>query len=563
MSEDDLNVDYAAFDLSRAHIQRSPFVWKSPRGRAHVIWEIDSVAVSIPDGWSILGYIDEYGERRLKPDAEITDELLLGEHFVSSLTIKRAPKSEVPAERAVAVLCSFAPQLLPDTDDHDSERGDTSTLDWMSPLRLEPSIGNQEEPSGEFLPAQYSTVVHAVIAVDAIPSSDAMEHALDHARYLAQITYRAIYAVTREARPLPEFSTNRQNLIVGHQIIVDGAFRTVLHAARPAIHTDLVGSTRELDHDDCEELGVAVLAEAFHEPMTRVLDTRREAKVALDAGDVRSAVIMSAVSCEILIQTLLSCLLWEDGKTPDEAHGELSQPDLRQRLINVVKTRLRGSWTPKDNQPFSDWLFLIQKPRNIVIHTGQPPGLGDAALAHDAVYSFTSMIFDRLANPAVRKNYPLTALFIVNEAGLQNRNAWTKAMQRAAADVEENDLLGVFKRWSGATSTLSLPEEFRARPQDGIVKFVHLMSGHTYWVEHDEYSDQARIVVPERDPSALISRFEVMRSSRTPTPRTFSCDPAPRVRPKGDWVPDHRLVPGVHVMRDPIHWDVPSDAPVS
>jgi hypothetical protein len=136
---------------------------------------------------------------------------------------------------------------------------------------------------------------------------------------LAQIAYRAIYAVTHEARPLPEFSTSKQNLIVAHQIVVDGAFRTVLPAARPAIHMNQVRPTSELDLDDREQLSAAVLAEALDEPMTRVLDTRREAKVGLDAGDVRSAVIMSAVSCEILIQTLLSCLLWEDEMTPDEA----------------------------------------------------------------------------------------------------------------------------------------------------------------------------------------------------------------------------------------------------
>jgi hypothetical protein len=172
MSEDDLDVDYAAFDLSQAHVQRNPFVWTRPRGRAHVIWEIDNVAVSIPDGWSILGYIDEHGERRLKPDVQITDELLLGDEFVSSLKIKRVSRSEVPTDRAFAALNSLAPELLPDRDDPD--------IDWISPL--EPSSGSLETAVGGFWPTQYSTVVHAVIAVDAIPSADTMDHALDHAR---------------------------------------------------------------------------------------------------------------------------------------------------------------------------------------------------------------------------------------------------------------------------------------------------------------------------------------------------------------------------------------------
>jgi hypothetical protein len=96
--------------------------------------------------------------------------------------------------------------------------------------------------------------------------------------------------------------------------------------------------------------------------MLRVLDIRRESRVALDAGDTRAAVIMTALSCEMLITVLVSSLLWEEDYWPQEAAPMIeASRELRSRLVSIAGSRLRGSWTDSHNQALSDWNRLVQR----------------------------------------------------------------------------------------------------------------------------------------------------------------------------------------------------------
>ena len=448
-------------------------------------------------------------------------------NFVAQVTFHRHRRTQLNIFGAASdVLDAVAPELLP----VDSENG--SYPDWSASLGGDTE--STELPPDQISVVEWSVIAHAIVAVPDSIDIDQMQAANYDAMYLVQESVRAIHAATGEARPLPRLESASFGTIAALQRVSGTKVSTVWHAGIVFPNETLLRTFQELDDAALEQLVDAEAAEGTADPMLRVLDIRRESRVALDAGDTRAAVIMAALSCEMLITVLVSSLLWEEDCWPQEAAPMIeASRELRSRLVSIAGARLRGSWTDSHNQALSDWNRLVQKNRNRIVHAGDAPTVELADDAYQAMLDFESMILDRVANPVARKRYPLTALFLAKHAGLERRDAWTRSMRETAAAAEKDRLLAVFTRWLDATTYLRMSPELRDTPSQGIVKFAMTRDRNSYWVEHDEEVDLARMVKAIGDVD-VFERYAWTRRDDPADPRyTASFDPSPRVKPSG------------------------------
>lgn len=128
-------------------------------------------------------------------------------------------------------------------------------------------------------------------------------------------------------------------------------------------------------------------------------------------GDRRSAVVSFAIACELFLDSLLAALLWEEGKTPEEAVGPWRAPSVVRRVKLEYATRIGGSWNPNKPGPLADWLTHVVNVRNSVLHSGRSPDDVEVERSSDAAGVLTNHLARRLV--LSWQKYPKTmAVFV-------------------------------------------------------------------------------------------------------------------------------------------------------
>ena len=531
------------------HTQRNPIIRGPRQGRLHFIWELETGAPNLPDRWHKFLHLDEEGEVRVEVGGEPSEQAWRQDNFVSQVTYHRAdpPRLDVIGS-ALVVSARTAPALF------QTEQSSTGFPSWVVPLR---EVEQQAPTEAEDLSDRASIVAHAIVATQAQVNEEDTFEAHEAALELVRSTYRAYSRTTGSVTKLPHLQAARMATIVGFQrISADGSLETVWPASLVHTNPAILGTESPSTGEGVSsKLAIQEQAEFQARPTLRILEVRREAKVALADGDARSAIVLAAISCEMLISTLISSLLWEENTWPHEAAVVIdADRDLRQRLVKIAGPRLRGSWTAGSNAALGDWLRLVQRARNRIVHTGDLPSLGLATESIAAAERFEEMILDRLSTPTARKNFPATTVLIVRKEGLEARGLWTRALQETALEIERDRLEAIFSIWLDATATLRMPLDMRDQPGTPILKFASTLSGRNYWVEHDEVTDSARLVRPRTDVGELEEYARGRRDDPDDPRYTASFDLEIPVEPVSSWEPAYRLVPGVEVMRRKELW---------
>ncbi|MEV6807336.1 hypothetical protein [Streptomyces sp. NPDC051132] len=160
-------------------------------------------------------------------------------------------------------------------------------------------------------------------------------------------------------------------------------------------------------------------------------------------GDYSNAVIHAALAAEILLDSVLGLMLWEEQiKAPDfeaaiEIFDETKNGGLTSRVKREYAPRLGGSWNPSVSGPVRHWKEQLAFIRGRVVHRGYRPSRAEAegALkAGDELLEFTKV---RLASRV--KRYPRTCLMILGEPGLRRIGGW-KAAERFLDSTDEHPL---------------------------------------------------------------------------------------------------------------------------
>jgi hypothetical protein len=125
-----------------------------------------------------------------------------------------------------------------------------------------------------------------------------------------------------------------------------------------------------LNEDELERFRTSQLLMRSGHPMVFYMDRRMQGIAAYDEGDYEEAVLWSAVAVEILLDALLSVMLWEDKVAPREAVRVLTRP-LAQRVDSEYHRRLSVSaWRRIGDDPVGRWYTRLAATRNRIVHRG-------------------------------------------------------------------------------------------------------------------------------------------------------------------------------------------------
>jgi hypothetical protein len=159
-------------------------------------------------------------------------------------------------------------------------------------------------------------------------------------------------------------------------------------------------------------------------PLVSYMQVSAEARRFFDReGDARAAVIMAQTACEVLLDGLLSAMLWEEGVSPADASTNYFQVALASRVKKHYSTRLAGGpWTLEGRGPVADWHTQLAALRNRCVHGGYTPSHDEAIKASQAELALLEFVMSRLR--AKRAIFPRASLLfgLPNPAGDRTRD---------------------------------------------------------------------------------------------------------------------------------------------
>jgi hypothetical protein len=184
-------------------------------------------------------------------------------------------------------------------------------------------------------------------------------------------------------------------------------------------------------------------------PIVAYSERTLEARLSFDTlGDYPNCVIQCQTALEVLFDSLLSMLLWEEGVEPDAA-AKIFAESLHKRIRTYFGPRLGGDWNTKGRGPVAAWAQHLVPLRNRVVHAAYPPTRLEAGNALATVTDIDNHFRARLV--ATRNRYPRTTLMILGRPGLERYGAWSGKIKRfveEGADDEPN-WDRAFSHWRG------------------------------------------------------------------------------------------------------------------
>lgn len=216
-------------------------------------------------------------------------------------------------------------------------------------------------------------------------------------------------------------------------------------------------------------------------------------------GDNRGAAIFMGLACERLLDDLLSHLMWEDGQTPELAPEVFRDKDgIAARVRREFHPRLKGSWSTDQPGPVADWWEKVAKVRNKVVHGIYTPtdqeiddGIG---AANRLVAHISDCLADRIRTAG---KYRLTAVALMGEPGMRQRQLWTRKSQDAAKRFDDENQWALVSRWKAAAErqrAAVFGDPIESDEARSYVVYIVQSRGPSYWVQHDRGSSQARLI---------------------------------------------------------------------
>jgi hypothetical protein len=193
-----------------------------------------------------------------------------------------------------------------------------------------------------------------------------------------------------------------------------------------------------------DAMSTYIMYETIGHPITALASVQAEMDTALYCeGNFRAVVMSTHTAGEVLVDIALAGMLYEEGKSIDEALAVFSSP-LKTRILNEYHDRLGGSWNTKGAHAVAVWLRDLLSLRHRVAHAGYMPSYDEAVAAREAHYALGTHLRDRLAAKA--RKYPFTAGMLVTAGGFERRNIQTRAA-REAVEAAGVDAVRKFTPW--------------------------------------------------------------------------------------------------------------------
>ncbi|MEV6575659.1 hypothetical protein [Streptomyces sp. NPDC051577] len=293
--------------------------------------------------------------------------------------------------------------------------------------------------------SSYRTVVEMVTAQDrtALDADEegALREAFDRCFGVLTDVTAMTRLVTRDRRPVATKEQVHLAMWFGRrpeQLRYRGGPRGILLLTPPA-----APPTEFLDEAGFEHLKAHLWRAWDGSPLELAMDRSLEASLFLRRdGDYGSAVIHAALSSEIVLDSTLALMLWEEQlHTPDIETAARLFGDPRGNLAARVKRdycpRLGGTWNPNVPGPVRNWAQQLTRLRGRVVYRGYRPTEVEAETALAASDALLEFIKGLLARKS--KAYPRTALLVLGEPGLRRIGGWRAAETYLAASEQRSD----------------------------------------------------------------------------------------------------------------------------
>lgn len=403
-----------------------------------------------------------------------------------------------------------------------------------------------------------STVVELAVPLDE-DLDDPLSAAFDRGLYHLREFQRAYYTATR----IPVRLTTREQL----PPVVPFAIRTITssndewpqHLSIFHLNTNLEPLIRGelLDECEIERVHQALEAQPGYWVFASFLDQWRRAHNALEAeGDYQASVIYAAIAAEVLLDDLLSHLVWEEGVRPEDAGG-VFQDGLAKRVRSQYHPRVGGTWNSNGGGPIKSWYRDIAALRHRVVHAAYEPTIDEARVSLQALKSLQDFIVSRLTSDANIRRYPRTAMAFIGRDGLQHLGQWMSRLEDLQGDPNEPPWVATFARWKATMqkSRGSTPaDSLEPKAEESIVVAVFHPGDKVVWVLHHYATAMAHVAEPpvhlssEQSESLnqLLSEHRDLVHPLSVAMYGVKANPAKN----HEWVNEYRLLPLLNVMVD-------------
>ena len=266
-------------------------------------------------------------------------------------------------------------------------------------------------------------------------------------------------------------------------------------------------------------------------------------------GDARSTAISAALACEVLLDELLCCLLWEEGERPEDWSSYFDTTTLLDRVrSNAYLARIRGDWRLNGSGPIATWFSDVRGLRNRLLHSRYVPTINEARSALQGAHDLVSFLERRLG--ASVPAYTRTAFMLGGE------NAFSKSAARGhlhplQRSPKEPIWTESARRWQDIMSRGRRDGEWSLGDpliDECAVLAVKHATGELRYVMLHQASERAATVA---EPEMSVPQKDFVRLLQPP-------DDVPAVSAKlmgvavpsqrGPWVASYRLTPMRSVM---------------
>lgn len=280
-------------------------------------------------------------------------------------------------------------------------------------------------------------------------------------------------------------------------------------------------------------------------------DLRREATVQRRfGGNNRMALVALATAGEVLLDTALLHMLWEEHAAPPAAARYFDRNEGHTaRVARYFPPRLGGGWDSGSKSPAGAYLRELVRLRHRVVHAGHEPTTNEIEGGWTALFVLEHYLGDRLAAGQNLKRYTRTAMAWMAESGLRRRNRWTRHVEALVSDPSEPNWVNAFARWRHHVDRAlhDSPQQPAAHTDDLILYADLLDDGTIRWLIHDAKTAHAALV----DPTQITSESEIATvtdllahvPSEGLADRRMALSLNSPIPSSLTWQPDHELFP--------------------
>lgn len=163
-------------------------------------------------------------------------------------------------------------------------------------------------------------------------------------------------------------------------------------------------------------------------------------------GDRRASVLSLAIMCELLLDSTLAAMLWEEGQSPaGAAQVWADMSSITGRVKSLYAGRLGGSWHVDSDGPVGRWRKHIVDVRNSVIHSGRTPSEPEAENSGAVASELLTFVSKRLV--LKWKAYPKSMAVLCGPSSVV-KHASKKQLDNVLAELERCSAFAVaFHRW--------------------------------------------------------------------------------------------------------------------